>query len=369
MSILMSELDDGKLGLPRIGSFAQLYGESSTLPPYPAHTRPVRHLHRRTNQANPVIDPNEAKKETMEERKIPDLSVVIVSWNTRELLARCLASLYADADASHIALQPIVVDNASSDRSVEMLGERFPAVDVVALTENSGFAAATNTGIRRALAHDILLLNPDTELLAGALSAMRSALHTMPHAGLVSGLLLNPDHSLQSAGYRFPTLMQSFLDFFPLHDRLIASRFNGRFNPGDGLSPYAVDHPLGACMLVRRAVVEQIGPLDENYFMYSEEIDWCHRIVAGGWTILIAPGARIIHHGGQSTGQASERMFMELHRSRARYFRQYHSPAYLGAVERLATAAGWWASRRDVVRGRRLRDVAAIYRAARGEHA
>ncbi|HEX7101233.1 MAG TPA: glycosyltransferase family 2 protein [Nitrolancea sp.] len=304
----------------------------------------------------------------MEDTKAVDLSVIIVSWNTRELLARCLKSLYADADASSIALQAVVVDNASSDGTIKMLAERFPAVHVVARSENSGFASATNAGIRQALADEILLLNPDTELLPGALAALRSALHAMPHVGLASGILLNPDHSLQSAGYRFPTLTQSFLDFFPVHNRLVASSLNGRFQPGDGLSPYAVDHPLGACMLVRSTVIEQVGLLDENYFMYSEEIDWCRRIGAGGWTILIAPSAHVIHYGGQSTSQVSDAMFRQLHRSRARYFAEYHSRAYLQTVERMASAASWWVSRRDKAQGRQLREVSGIYRTARGDY-
>jgi GT2 family glycosyltransferase len=189
----------------------------------------------------------------------------------------------------------------------------------------------------------------------------------MPHVGLVSGILLNPDRSLQSAGYRFPSLTQSFLDFFPLHDRIVASSLNGRFKPGDGVTPYAVDHPLGACMLVRREVIDQVGLLDENYFMYSEEIDWCRRIGGAGWTILIAPAARIVHHGGQSTGQASEAMFLQLHRSRARYFARYHSGAYLRTVGRMANAAGWWARRHDSPRARQLQMVPEIYRSSRGD--
>jgi GT2 family glycosyltransferase len=305
----------------------------------------------------------------MESNAKPDLSVVIVSWNTRELLARCLDSLHLDAESARLVLQTIVIDNASADGTIEMLAEHFPAVHVTTLSENRGFAAATNHGIQQALADDILLLNPDTELLPGALAALRSALHAMPHVGLVSGLVLNPDRSLQSAGYRFPTLTQSFLDFFPLHDRLVASSFNGRFAPGDGLSPYAVDHPLGACMLVRRQVIEQVGLLDDSFFMYSEEIDWCRRIAAGGWTILIAPAARIIHFGGQSTRQAPDAMFLQLHRSRARYFNRYHSSAYLRAVERMARAAAWWAGRREHAQAQRLIDVAGIYREARGGHA
>jgi N-acetylglucosaminyl-diphospho-decaprenol L-rhamnosyltransferase len=313
----------------------------------------------------------------MEENEARDLSVVIVSWNTRELLTRCLASLLADAAASGITLDVIVIDNASADGSAAALAQHFPSITVEALEANTGFAAATNRGIRRASGGDILLLNPDTELLPGALAALRRALHSMPHAGLVGGLLLNPDGSLQSSGYRFPHLAQTFLDFFPLHPRLVGSQLNGRVPHGDGLSPYAVDHPLGACMLVRREVVERVGLLDECFFMYSEEIDWCRRIVAAGWTVLIAPAARIIHFGGQSTSQASDAMFLQLHRSRARYFRRYHSGTFLHSVELMARAAAWWAGSRSSIEGRRseptrakaLRSVSRIYREARGDDA
>ena len=310
----------------------------------------------------------------MEENEAPDLSVVIVSWNTRELLKRCLASLLADAATSCITLEVIVVDNASSDGSAAELARRFPTITVDALDANIGFAAATNRGIRSLSGDNILLLNPDTELLPGALMALRRALHSMPHVGLVGGLLLNPDGSLQSSGYHFPTLTQSFLDFFPLHSRLVGSQLNGRVSPGDGRSPYAVDHPLGACMMVRRAVIERVGLLDEHFFMYSEEIDWCRRIIAGGWTVLIAPTAQIIHFGGQSTSQASGEMFLQLHRSRAYYFQLYHSDSFLHSVELMARAAAMWAESRLSIKGHRsqpsrakaLRSVSQFYREARG---
>jgi GT2 family glycosyltransferase len=270
-----------------------------------------------------------------------DISVVIVSWNIRDLLSRCIASVKREADSAGLRVEVIVVDNASSDSTVECLAREVPDVAIIALSENRGFAAANNLGIARARGSALLLLNPDTKMLPGSLSALRRALHASPHIGLVGALLLNPDGSLQSAGYRFPGLVQVFLDLFPIHPRLIGSRLNGRMPTGDGLSPLAIDHPLGACMLVRRTVIEQIGMLDEQYFMYSEEIDWCRRIKAAGWTILTAPAARVIHYGGQSTGQMAEDMFLQLHRSRNRYFRRYHSARLvdaIGAMMRLAAA-------------------------------
>ncbi|WP_238538476.1 glycosyltransferase family 2 protein [Nitrolancea hollandica] len=261
-----------------------------------------------------------------------DTSVVIVSWNTRDLLSRCVASVIRQAEDASLQVEIIVVDNASSDGTTDFLKQEYPGVTVIALQENRGFAAANNLGIASARGATLLLLNPDTEMRPGSLSALQQGLHASPRVGMVGARLLNPDGSLQSAGYRFPGLVQTFLDIFPVHPRLVGSRLNGRVPPGDGLSPFAIDHPLGACMLVRRAVIEQVGMLDDQYFMYSEEIDWCRRIKAAGWAILTVPAARVIHYGGQSTGQMLDAMFLQLHRSRNRYFRRYHSPAFVSTV-------------------------------------
>lgn len=261
-----------------------------------------------------------------------DISVVIVSWNTRDLLSRCITSVTRQVEDTGLLVEIIVVDNASSDGTIDLINQEYPNCTVIPLPENRGFAAANNLGIAQAQGSALLLLNPDTEMLPDSLSGLWRALQASPRVGMVGALLLNPDGSLQSAGYRFPGLVQAFLDIFPIHPRLIGSRLNGRIPPGDGLSPTAIDHPLGACMLVRRGVVEQVGMLDERYFIYSEEIDWCRRIIAAGWTILTAPAARVIHYGGQSTGQMPDVMFLQLHRSRNRYFRRYHSPEFVSAL-------------------------------------
>ena len=264
-----------------------------------------------------------------------DLSVVIVSWNTRELLLQCLKSVYEEATASGLGVEAIVVDNASSDGSADAVREQFPEVTLLAMDENLGFAAANNLGIERSNGDAILILNPDTELCSGSLRALLATLHASSHVGMSAPVLLNSDFSFQSAGYRFPGLAQTMLDLYPLHPRLIASRFNGRYSAGDGLTPFQIDHPLGACMLVRRETIQDVGMFDPGFFIYSEEIDWCRRIHEAGWTILCGPAAKVVHHGGQSTGQLPDRMRSQLHRSRARYFQKHESAAFRRTLQRL----------------------------------
>lgn len=297
-------------------------------------------------------------------RDIPDISIVIVSWNTRDLLAACIESVMREADHTGLSCETIVVDNGSSDDSARLIRELYPEVSVLELGSNQGFAAANNRGISVASGRTIMLLNPDTVLQPDSLWRLWAALHAMPHVGLVGPALLNPDGTLQAAGFRFPGLMQSLLDFFPIHPRLIGSTINGRVSPGDGLSPVEIDHPLGACMLVRREVVDQVGALDETFFIYSEEIDWCQRIKAAGWTILTAPAAKVTHFGGQSTSQVPETMLLQLHQSRAAYFRRYRGDRFLRVLSLLARVAAVRARVQDGESRQRagmLRAVARIY--------
>jgi N-acetylglucosaminyl-diphospho-decaprenol L-rhamnosyltransferase len=258
-----------------------------------------------------------------------DLSVVTVSYNTRELLRGCLASVFSTL-GSRLRFEVIVVDNASLDGSVAMIRGSFPEVRVLANSENVGFAAGSNQGIRESTGQYVILLNPDTVATDGALADMVRLMEERNEVGAAGPSLLFPDGSFQHSAFTFPTLPMIFLDFFPLNHRLLDSRLNGRYPrawyaKGE---PFAIDHPLGAALMVRRSVVDEVGLLDEDFFMYCEEIDWCMRIKRAGWQILCCPAAKIVHHAGQSTGQFREKMYVELHRSRYRLYEKHYAPSF-----------------------------------------
>ena len=177
----------------------------------------------------------------------------------------------------------------------------------------------------------MLFLNPDTVVHPGAIETLAGFLEAHPRVGAVGPRLLNPDGSLQSAAFRFPTLAMTLLDLFPpgeaLPGRLYNSWWHGRYpQERDGGAPFPIDHPLGACILARRAAVEQVGGLDEQFFMYAEEVDWCYRARQAGWAIWQVPAARVTHVGGAATRQFRTRMIVALYESRLRFFRKHYRP-------------------------------------------
>ncbi len=266
-----------------------------------------------------------------------DLSIIIVSYNVAVLLRRCLESVYRTLGESGIDFEVLVVDNASGDGSGETVQTHYPKALLVRNDTNRGFAAATNQGLARSSGRYVFFLNPDTELIGDAAARLFHFMESAPSAGMATGQLLNGDGTLQHGAFRFPNLWMSFLDFFPINHRLTSSRLNGRYQLGS-MAPFEIDHPLGASMMVRRQVVEQVGPLDEAFFIYCEEIDWCIRIKRAGWHIFCVPPARIIHHVAQSTRQRAPAMFLELHKSRALLFRKHYSPLFRWAHRRIVQA-------------------------------
>lgn len=285
----------------------------------------------------------------------PALAVVIVSWNVRDLLAACLASVLADLAGSGLAGQVWVVDNGSTDGSVELLRREFPQVRLVASDKNLGFAGGNNAALRamgftgpgRApagpagqLPEAVLLLNPDTLVHPGALAALVAFMQAEPGAGIAGARLVYGDGSFQHSGFAFPGLGQLALDLLPLPGRLVESRWNGRYARAlyDSGRPFRVDHPLGAAMCVRREAIEQVGLLDEQYYMYVEEIDWSKRIVSTGWAAYCVPQAVITHYGGQSTGQVRLNSFINLWAGRYRFYRRYYHPLKLVAARWIVRA-------------------------------
>ena len=265
-----------------------------------------------------------------------DLSVIVVSYNTRELLRGCLASVVSSV-TSRLEYELLVVDNASSDGSAAMVGEAFPQALLFVNSQNRGFAAANNQAIRRSRGRRVILLNPDTVVRKGALRLMVRFLDERPHVGVVGPRLLFPEGRFQHSAFTFPTLLMIFLDFFPLNHRLINSRLNGRYPSSlyEAGKPFPIDHPLGAGLMVRREAIEEVGPLDEGFFMYCEEIDWCMRMKEAGWDIYCHPLAELVHYVGQSTRQFGEQMFVELHKSRYRLYEKHYSRAFFLAARRL----------------------------------
>ena len=311
-----------------------------------------------------------------------DLSVVIVSFNTRELLLQCLrsvasgvaidAAVVAEAhdvrhegganpvsrehrpiDVAPFSVEIWVVDNASTDGTVQAIRDSFPTVKLITNEQNRGFAAACNQALNWCNGRHILLLNPDTILLEDALRQLVEFLDAHPHVGIVGGQLVYPDGSFQHSAFRFPTLPMSFLDFFPINHRLVNSRLNGRYPLSAYDRPFPIDHPLGAALLVRKEVLDQIGLLDEGFFMYCEEIDLCIRTKQKGWEIYCVPSARIVHYSAQSTKQFRAPMFVELYRSRYRLFRKHYSGVYNQMARIIIRFAVLWEIARRWLKARR----------------
>ncbi len=256
-----------------------------------------------------------------------DISVVIVSWNVADYLRRCLESLRAESGrASSPSLEVIVVDNASTDGSPDLVRASFPEVRLLENRDNLGFTRGNNQGIAAASGRYVLLLNPDAEVLPGALAAMVRHLDAQPQVAVVGPQLLNTDGSHQSSRRRFPTLATAFVESTTLQRHFPKARLLRRYYCLD-LPPeetHEVDWLVGACLLVRRQAIEQVGLLDEGFFMYSEELDWCYRMKREGWKVVYLPEARVVHHHAKSSSQDLPHQHINFQASKCRYFSKHH---------------------------------------------
>lgn len=255
----------------------------------------------------------------------PQLSIIIVNWNVRELLRRALDSIYTSW-GPQAGLEVIVVDNGSHDDSPAMVREAFPQVILIANRENRGFTGGNNQGLAAARGKTLLLLNPDTEILGDALHKMLDYLQAHSEVGLIGPQLLNPDGSVQSSRRHFPNLAILFLESTWLQKiapRRMLRHYYAQEQPDSATQ--SVDWVTGAAMLARRTVLTEVGGLDEGFFMYSEELDWCRRIKAAGWRVDYFAQAQIVHHEGKSSEQVVAARHIYFQSSKVRYTRKHHS--------------------------------------------
>ncbi len=259
-----------------------------------------------------------------------ELSVVIVTWNTRDLAVSCIRRLQWELGElgakSGIASEILVVDNGSTDGTGETLRQRFPGVDVIRLPENQGFAAGNNAAFRRASGRFVLLMNSDVEISCASLDRCVGVLRDSPRAGAVGPRLLFPDGRTQASVHGFPGLW----------DELVPRRWRGRaageFDVGAS-SVASVDALRGAALFVRREVIENVGPLCEDYFFFLEETDWCWRMREAGWEVLFVPNATATHQLGASSKRVSPlRTRIEFHRSLYRFVELRRGPSVARAV-------------------------------------
>lgn len=282
------------------------------------------------------------------------LAIIVVSYKVRELLRACLAASYASLACSpELDATVWVVDNASGDGSAELVAAEFPQAALIARQDNLGFAGGNNLALT-ALGFGggegprpelVLLLNPDAEPLDDAIGQMASYLLANPRAGGAGAQLQYPNGGFQHGAFAFPGLLQLWFDLFPPRPRrLLDTRLNGRYSRSlyEAGQPFPIDFALGASLMVRREAVEAAGLLDDNYFMFAEEVDWCWRIQRAGWPFYCVPRARVIHHGGASTRQFRSQSMFNLWRSRRRLYGRFYGPAQqwlAAAIVQLGMAA------------------------------
>jgi len=272
----------------------------------------------------------------------PRVSIVIVNWKTPQLLARCLDSIGNDPRAAEFEI--IVVDNASGDGSVEMLRQQYPSVRTIANTDNVGFSKACNQVIPEAKGTFIFLLNPDTVVVDNAVSKLADFMEAHSDCGAAGPKVLNPDKSLQLACRRaFPTPEAAFYRLtylsrlFPHHPTF--SKYNLTYADPD--QELEVDALSGSAMMVRREVVEQIGLLDEDIFMFGEDIDWCWRIKQAKWKVLYTPEPIVIHEHGASSRLRPIGTTINLHKGMEVFYKKHLAQKYWAPFNVLVYAAIW----------------------------
>lgn len=264
------------------------------------------------------------------------LSIVIVSYNTRELLSQCLGSIY-QSDFQD-GLEVFVVDNGSSDGSAQLVRDKYPQVSLMANQRNVGFAAANNQALKQVSGEFILLLNPDTVLARDACESMVKFLQAHSEVAAVGAKLIGPEGDVQRSWGSFPNLAGHIFDY------LLFGNLWSRLSPMPSKKEsFEIDWVSGAALMVKQEVIEKVGVLDECFFMYAEEKDWCWRMKKAGWKIYYLPRAQVVHYGEASTSQVVSKMHVEFYRSQLKFLSKHYGKIYrcllrsvmaVGALER-----------------------------------
>lgn len=278
------------------------------------------------------------------------LSIAIVNWNTRAHLERCLESIEvcrnssmalgeSTAASSQEDIEVIVVDNGSSDGSAELVREYFSRVRLIANPENVGFSRANNQALWESEGQLVMLLNSDTEVRKGALATLMAFMAEHPRAGAVGPRLLNADGTLQPSCHPMLTPEREFWRLAFLDRALHRATYpmeNWRMD-----RPHRVEVIKGACLMLRRKALDEVGPLDEGYFMYTEEVDLCYRLAQAGWELWWEPRAKVVHYGEASTRQVAEKMYLQLYRSKVQFYRKFGGESEARRFKRLVRMAYW----------------------------
>jgi N-acetylglucosaminyl-diphospho-decaprenol L-rhamnosyltransferase len=252
------------------------------------------------------------------------LTISIVNWNTREYLRKCLQSI--NQHAPREPYEVLVVDNASEDGSAEMVKGEFPWVRLIPSEKNLGYARANNIALEQARGDLFLTLNPDTEFFDNSLQKAVDLIHSRERVGALTGRLLNPDGTLQGGIRSFPTPWAIFCDAVGLSKIFPQSPFFARYRmPFFDYSREAeVEQPMGTFLLFSMEALKQVGPFDERFPIFFNEVDLLYRLKKAGWKILYSPEVKILHYGGASTRQVRKKMIWESHKSLIRFYHKWY---------------------------------------------
>lgn len=253
-----------------------------------------------------------------------DISVVIVTWNVRKYVEECLKSLENQVGCP--AMEVIVVDNNSSDGTAELIAEHFRHVKFIRSSSNLGFSRANNVGLRHCKGKYICLINPDVNLKPDCLAKIIAFMEQDPSIGILGPQMLASDGRVRRSCMRFPSAWNIFCSAMGLDAVIKSSRFFGGLQMRDFRFDRICDVDVlnGWFWVVKQDALEQVGPLDERFFMYGEDVDWCYRFYQDGWRAVFYPEAQAVHYGGASSARAPVRFYVEMKKADAQFWRKHH---------------------------------------------